>query len=393
MKLMLLLFVVVAFVKTACFAETNVDEAFEKLVGSYWKTEILENKINDHSPNYDGETYLVVYKYGRVNLSVRFDSKNWIDIDGYATADSHNLYITLDKFHKCENGKWSGDFEKGSVLTMPYKLTKTKNGDVITLTFEKNQFSLTKVGSYNLWWGERECGDEKYYYPLNGYWSNGGNRVSFRKRRIEFWADDTHFEGIFSADEKNLYVSLFDSGILGEDIDYDKFVIPYTIFEKSDGHRILERRLELIVTGKKYSFNDPFDEFDEYQEKISCRTQRELDGKWKAEKTLKTVKDWNVTLKIKGYSFIVDIENNGEPVYSALCDVFYENGAMCFISCDALEDEGIEYAVYVAMFYEMVEYLFFGRSEQSLCAYRLEKNTLTLSAFGKDLVFHKVDEN
>ena len=97
------------------------------------------------------------------------------------------------------------------------------------------------------------------------------------------------------------------------------------------------------------------------------------------------------------------IENDSFS-YSLLGEVFYERGMMSISKVSDVEsgcesdelDFGSESFTSVydyAAYHEIPEYVFFGAAfdtpYQSLCAYRLENDTLTITAYGKELKLHR----
>ena len=263
--------------------------------------------------------------------------------------------------------------------------------------------TLQKTGLYNLSkpnWEERP----EYLYNLNGDWENGENSVSFTDSRINFCCienDDWYIvNGLFTADEHNLYISIQDGNSLSVKYDSPEQVIPYTLSEHGNS---LE--LNLKFAGKIFKFKKISNSV------LPRRRQNGLNGIWKSEKAWKKATDWNITLKFLEESFLIKIEG-GFFSYSLLGDVFYERGMMFITKIHGVENEyypadvkfgkdfrssnydyAIDYVVDYAAQHELPEYIFLGARldspYHSLCNYRVEKDTLTIMAYDKEIKLYK----
>ena len=257
---------------------------------------------------------------------------------------------------------------------------------------------LQKKDAYNLLIRRDEERPE-YMQQLAGRWENGENSVSLTGSRISLFCADNgrnwySASGLFTADDKNLYVSTQDSSYLDVMYDSSELVFPYTLSEMDGDFELTLTVAEKVFTFEKSSFF-----------LLPVRRQSTLNGEWKSEKPWKKPSDWNITLRFVEESFLVTIGDSSFS-YSLLGDVFYEGGMMFITKVWDMETEsepkktdfGEEFitdAYDYAAYHGLPEYVFFGARldtpYHSICNYKLNNDALTIMAYDKEIILYRQD--
>lgn len=359
-------------------------ETLAPLIG-YWEQE--ENSDN----------YMRVFEHGHISLGLS-DSSDFYSLGGEVCADKNNLYIKLNE----DSYFSSSNRSDSSMAIIPYTLSKNKAGkiDSVRLTLGKKHFNLKKVSSYNLavrGWEERP----EVVTTLTGKWEKGESYVAFSNGRINFFCKEGESwcaaSGLYTAKNDTVYMTLMNYTSFDGKYKSGDMAIPYIVFA---GENEGELMLRLVIEGNSFLLAKT----ETYI--LPRRRQTLLNGVWKSEKSWQTPSDYNMTLQFVDESFLLTIEGSSFS-YSLLGDVFYENGMMYLnkvsdteaIPYDSIENppdfgnERINSVYDYAAYYELPEYIFFGAQYDTpyhaLCNYKVSKNELILTAYGKDLKLQK----
>ena len=359
-------------------------ETLTPLVG-YWEQE--ENSDN----------YMRVFSHGHISLGLS-DSSDYYSLGGEVCADKNNLYIKLDEDSYFSSSNWS----ERSVATIPYTLSRNKAEKIISvrLTLGKKHFNLKQISTYNLsvpGWEERS----EVIKTLTGKWEKDESYVVFSNGRMEFFCKEGDTwcvaSGLYTAKNDTVYMTLMNYTSFDGKYKSGDMAIPYIVFAgENEGELmmriVIEENSFLLAKTETYI--------------LPVRRQTLLNGTWKSEKSWQIPSDYNITLKFADESFLVDIEGSSFS-YSLLGDAFYENGIMYLskvsdiesVPYDSIENppdfgnERINSVYDYAAYYELPEYIFFGAQYDTpyhaLCNYKVSKNELILTAYGKDLKLQK----
>ena len=359
-------------------------ETLAPLVG-YWEQEGNANN------------YMRVFAHGGISLDLS-DSSDFCSLGGKLSVDKNNLYIKLN-----EDSYFSfSDQSASSVAIIPYIFSKNKAGKIIsvTLTVGKKRFSLKQISAYNLsvsGWEERT----EVTRTLTGKWENGDSYVVFSNGRMDFFCKEGETWcsacGLYTAKNDIVYMTLMDYTSSDNTYKSGDMTIPYIVFA---GENEEELMLRLTIEGNQFLLTKSATYI------LPLRRQTMLNGIWKSEKTWQKPSDCNMTLQFADESFLVTIEGSSFS-YSLLGDVFYENGMMYLSEINSVEsipydsienppdfgNERINSVYDYAAYYELPEYIFFGAQYDTpyhaLCNYKVSKNELILTAYGKDLKLQK----